>query len=354
MKKAIVICSLVIGAGWNARAQFTFKEFLAADKKFDSATTLMNDGKFKQALSVYAETKKSIDLVRTSYLYSGICWMNLGDKKKAMEELRLGFLNGALLRHLKGSTILEPHLEEIAALYKSVRQQYLNTIDTVLRERLTEMLKRDQHIRNVYKRARTAQRDSLHKVMQAIDAENLSALKEIERKYGWPGEKLIGPRQFDNTEMDWVSLIVMHNSPAEQIYFLNSAVAKAETNEASWWEPYNVMSKMLIGFRTNMPLRYTYLNSENKLDVNKSYFQLKTLADLMNNNRHFRLTFFICYYADESQSEMYDLVDALQELKATLIKHGVPPEIIDLKADPVRIEDDRLGRCRIAFITNPS
>jgi hypothetical protein len=333
-------------------AQVTFRDFKDFDMKFDSATALMNKDKFKEAIKLFDRTKNSIDLIRTSYLYSGICWMGLGNKQKAMEELRLGFLHGALLRHLHGAATLEAYMSEITAMYKEVRPQYLASIDTVLRNTLIKMLERDQTIRNVYKKARASQRDSLYRAMQRADGENILALKEIEKQFGWPGDKLIGPREFDHYEMGAVSLIVMHNSAADQIYFLKSAIAKAQANEGSWYDPYNMMTKMLIGYKTTIPLRFTYLDSENKLDTKGSFFQLRTLADLMSNNSNFRLTFFVAYYADESQAEMYDLVDSLRELKSFLLNNGVPAEAIDIKADPVLINDDKLGRCRIAFITN--
>ena len=97
----------------------------------------------------------------------------------------------------------------------------------------------------------------------------------------------------------------------------------------------------------NFKLRYTYVNTNGELDLERSFFQLKVLADFLNDNPTHKITLFTTKYADEEfGSSQYS--SALVQVKNFLINEGITGRV-EIEDTITVVTNDALGKFRMAY-----
>ncbi|HTE33863.1 MAG TPA: hypothetical protein VK666_25955 [Chryseolinea sp.] len=250
-------------------------------------------------------------------------------------------------------SLFTPIMKQVLRNYKRFRPQYLASIDTVLRKEIKNMENLDQTPRRLLpnrKYVNQESKDSLWRSIKEVDSNNIQRFKEIEKKYGWPGIQVIGSNQ---TMGDFVepATIIIHNNEKDNLYFLNSAYAKAVKGEASWHDPERIMLNLLFRFyeEGHIKLRHTFFSENNEIDEDRSYFQLKALADLIKTNPRYKIIFFCVRYDAETESDIQIYVKELDKIIKFLSSNGVPQDNISIDNQVRKVTDDGLGKYRVAF-----
>jgi tetratricopeptide (TPR) repeat protein len=351
------LCAVLLmmpGLFCRAQVQYTYRDFLEARKFYDSGNALLEHHHYKKALVLFQKAMEDPDQKLSAHNGAAICYMKLGDEKKALEEIEEAFRHGYLLQYLLQDKPLESIRQKMEQRFTILRPQYLATIDTVLRKEIERMVGKDQMIRYVLQLQTDGQkRDSVKNEIKKIDSLNISRLKEIEQNHGWPGVRLIGNRQTYPTAGDAdVSLLVIHASEAENHYFLDSALKKIKTREASWWDAYGIMKNLVFHFNEDghNKLRHITIDDKGNLDKEVSFFQLKVLADFLNDNPLQKITLFVVQYEGEGTDELVRYNKSLKDIRGFLIKEGIPAKSVGIREKMKVVKDDGLGRYRVGYI----
>lgn len=331
-----------------------YKDYLLQEQLFDSAVVLMNAGQNKQAIKLFKIAGQNMNTRATSLAYSGFCYVALAKNKKGLKRINEAFEHGFKLKYIdEDDSLLSPLMPKIKAMYPEARKKYIASIDTLLRAEIASMIKEDQQIRLLLSNPKYQKRqqiDSIYKEMGVIDDRNIKRLHEICLKHGWPSAKLVGTDvSFDDDANFNPSLLVLHSNESDNIYFLNLMLKKALKDEEYWTDLVSVMSNMLFRFYDQkiVKLRYTYITNEGKLDLGKSFFQLKCLSKLIKNNQHYKLTFCVVKFEDDK--ETFNTKALLQEVVDFLVTDGVPKENITFREEVKEVKPDNFERYRIAF-----
>jgi tetratricopeptide (TPR) repeat protein len=336
----------------SALAQNTYNDFLEARKFYDSGNVLLGQQHYRKALRLFQKATDDPDQKLSAHNGAAICYMKLGDEEKALMEIEEAFRHGYLLRYLLQDRPLQPIRQKMEQRFKILRPQYLATIDTVLREEIQRMVENDQTIRYTLQQADGEEKDSLSREMRKIDSLNISRLKAIEQKYGWPGFTLIGNRQTYPTDVDAdVALLVTHASEGENHYFLDAALEKIQKKEASWWDAYGIMKNLVFRFNEDghNKLRHIGMHEQGNVDMERSFFQLKVLADFLKDNPLQKITLFVVQYEDENSQNLVQYQKSAKEVRDFLVKEGIPVKSVGIREKMKIVKDDKLGRYRIGY-----
>jgi hypothetical protein len=214
------------------------------------------------------------------------------------------------------------------------------------------MVEQDQTIRYALQQADVQEKDSLGREMRKIDSLNISRLKAIEQKYGWPGFRLIGNRQTYPTDVDAdVALLVIHAGEAENHYFLNAALKKIQKKEASWWDAYGIMKNLVFRFNEDghNKLRHIGMDEKGNVEMERSFFQLKVLADFLKDNPLQKITLFVVQYEGEDPQHLVRYQKSVKEIRNFLVREGIPAKSVGISEKMKIVKDDGLGRYRIGY-----
>lgn len=319
----------------------TYREFLIQRKQFDSANVLMGAGEYTEALKLFSGLYDNIDLSLSSHKKSAICNLRLGQRVKALNHIEKAIEKGFKLDFILNGPELNPLKHEIEEAYAAIRPHYLRKVDTVLRTKIYHMLLSDQAVRHSLIDNHVLDRDSVKRIMRTVDSLNISKLIKIEAEIGWPGTAEIGSDQTFDVQMPDVNLIVRHSSEADNIFFLESAIRKAQQGKASWRDPFGIMTNLCFRFNQDdghIKLRNIFFKDDGTLDEENSFLQLMAIANFMQDNEQRKLTLKKVNWKGVARS-----VD-LKQVKRFLIKNGVSESRIAVSDQIVFGKDDGLGK----------
>ncbi|MBF8151560.1 hypothetical protein ITJ86_16785 [Winogradskyella sp. F6397] len=194
------------------------------------------DKGFKKSDSLYQVAFGLVDKpFKDDYLLASINSEKLNENHKTYEYLKSGIFYGLTLKRIKKELSKFKKSEQWRLLkneYKSIRSEYLNSLNLTLREELLEMVKKDQAVRHpVFGSA---------KKMKKTDNENYKRLLEIiEQNNGeWPSRFAIGDGNENGKYAFGEITIMLHHFTKEQVNGLKpiliSAILKGGLS------PYNV------------------------------------------------------------------------------------------------------------------
>lgn len=158
---------------------------------------------YQKVFEQMSEAEKSCEVLNQRGIYEMLKYAEssarIGKKDKALQLIRQLLLNGYEIDQLANNEAFQNlvGLKEWSQLekdYQSLHNEYLNSIDLELREKIAEMKRIDQMFRQ---RGEYDQQKS-----DSIDAINEPELKRIIKKYGYPDERIIGGFKIDNQPVD--------------------------------------------------------------------------------------------------------------------------------------------------------
>ncbi len=314
---------------------------------------MLERNQYRKALRLFQQAMQAPDQKLSAHNGAAICYMGLGDEKQAMEEIEEAFRYGYLLHYFLQDKPLGPLRLEMDQRFKILRPQYLASLDTVLRKEIQTMVHQDQLIRHkVLQQTDLKQKESLREEMKKNDSLNIQHLKDIVKKYGWPGFRLIGNRQTYPSDLDAdATLLVTHAGEADNQYFLEAALKKVKLGEASWWDAYGIMKNLVFRFAEDghNKLRYIAIDGKGNLNREESFFQLKVLSDFLKDNPLQKITLFVVRYEDE-KSDFMAYQNLLSQVRDFLIREGIPAKSVTTREKIKLVNDDGLGRYRIAYV----
>lgn len=194
------------------------------------------DKDFKKSDSLYQVAFGLVDKpFKDDYLLASINSEKLKDWQKSYDYLKNGISYGLTLKRIKKELSKFKKSDQWRLLkneYKSIRNEYLNSLNLTLREELLEMVKKDQAVRHpIFGSA---------KKMKKTDNENYKRLLEIiEQNNGeWPSRFTIGDGNEDGKYAFGEITIMLHHFSKENVENLRPILTKAILNGGL--SPYNV------------------------------------------------------------------------------------------------------------------
>ena len=144
--------------------------------------------------------------------------------KSGMRFLRLGILNGWTLKSIDNDEMLsflrkDTQWKNIQSDYDSLHNQYLERLNSPLKQQVHEMFKKDQSkaLRALFRIGQKAKDKYAEKKFAPHSEKQLHQLNEILDQYGYPGERLIGNNW-------WGSVILSHHNSISKKYNSNDTL----------------------------------------------------------------------------------------------------------------------------------
>jgi len=177
------------------------------------AEELISQEKYREALYKYEKLFNEYDFIflRDYKVASQLSFL-IGEKEKGFIYLKKAISNGWELTNIKEQKFLSKYLldsnwKNIEKQYKNLHKQFLNRIDTTLRNKAYAMIEKDQKL--AYKAYIIEDEDEQEKFISENfpehSEEQLANLIEIIETNGYPGEFLIGNDV-------WISTILSHHN----------------------------------------------------------------------------------------------------------------------------------------------
>lgn len=177
------------------------------------AEELISQNKYEDALTQYEKLFKEYDFIfLREYKVASQISLLIGEKEKGLKYIKKAISNGWELNHLKeqkfiNKNLLDSDWETIEKQYKKLQNQFLNKIDSTLKNKVRSLFEKDQKI------AYEAYIIEDEQEQEKFIAENfpkhserqLANLLEVIETNGYPGEFLIGNDY-------WVSTILSHHN----------------------------------------------------------------------------------------------------------------------------------------------
>lgn len=176
--------------------------------------------KYKKAKNILEGLFKRLEPINTfrfgEYYTYLISKHHIGEKIEKKEFLHFITKYGYTKEQIKKDTILTLYYTKFIddKKYENLRNQYNTSISMELREKIHEMLKKDQYYRTEYFE------DDAFSKGKKVDAENGEKLKELFDKNIYPSQKLIGGLFYNDKDAD-VETILLHTNDKDRFeYFL--------------------------------------------------------------------------------------------------------------------------------------
>ncbi|MEP2056450.1 MAG: hypothetical protein ABJJ05_01500 [Maribacter litoralis] len=177
------------------------------------AEKLISQNKYEDALTQYEKLFTEYDFIfLREYKVASQISLLIGEKEKGLKYIKKAISNGWELNHLKeqkfiNKNLLDSDWETIEKQYEKLQNQFLNRIDSTLKNRVRSLFEKDQKI------AYEAYIIEDEQEQEKFIAENfpkhsegqLANLLEVIETNGYPGEFLIGNDY-------WVSTILSHHN----------------------------------------------------------------------------------------------------------------------------------------------
>lgn len=314
MKK--ILFSLILFACSCSEQQIKYKDFLALRDAYNDGLSLKESSKFKEAIDKFLIADRSIENFPASYQMAE-CYQSLNKKKDATEMLRISFARGFPIERIDKEKFKDIW-SEVENAYAIESTRYYERVDTILKKELDSMVTSDQVVRY----SKTA----LNVSANVIDSLNILRLREICDRHGWPGRKILGYGPIPDP-----SILVIHASESDNLYFLKLAIDASVNNEASWFGARAIMINLLWRFEQNgyNKLRHTFLTSKCELDLEESSFQLMSLAKFLSDNPHKTIE-LVAFEQPGKSSFNKCYYDILVEIRQTLSEYGVDNNDVSL------------------------
>ncbi|MBA3829846.1 MAG: hypothetical protein H0X33_12980 [Taibaiella sp.] len=194
-KHSTFIIILLILCGKND--SFSQINYINYHKEVIKAEDLFLQGQINSSLKYYTDIFKRFEKPFAKDCYIALqlaCMQN--DTNKATFFFKKSFESGINWSSLKFSsyiyTLLKNNFsysEKISQLYKTGREKYLKNINWSLRDSIINLLKKDWYFKKNH--SWTNKTDRYPKYVQALD-ENIVKLELLSKRYGFPGEHMIG------------------------------------------------------------------------------------------------------------------------------------------------------------------
>lgn len=285
--------------------------------------------KYHEAINYYKDADNSIDNFSTPKKMAE-CYILLGEKREALKMLSIAFNRGFPITSIDND-LFNPIWKEVEAAYKEGYTKYCLAVDTLLKKKLETMIQLDQTNRSQY--------ESYRQQFIKIDSINITELRKICAKKGWPGRKLLGYGVIPDP-----SILVIHSSERDNLNFLDIAMKASLANESSWFGTRAIMYNLLWRFNHNgySKLRHTYLTKRGDLDWEKSSFQLISLVTSLNNNPSKKIKLVAFEQPDNTLfSSVY--INRLTEIKKTLVQSGLDSTRVSIDTKLIPYTPDELG-----------
>lgn len=300
---------------------------------------------YAQAIDSFRIATRSIGY-KAEHLIA-ICYWELNQIDSFMIYAEKSFMNGRIKPKYYSKFIGETSLQyrTDSTYSKVVQTGKMHTIDSTIRQKLKEMFVTDQYYRSFDPKPVI---DSTYKqrmkLMAQVDSINTAMLKAmIEEKGEWIGLAIRGGLADDSVmlPMPDASLIAAHAKEDDQIYFLGKAMESAYNNRSEWRDAQTLMTMLLFRFEKQnglVKLQYTYADTANKLDIQRSDFQLATLAKLtLDHNLKQGVEIFLVYETEQEKLANESRISILSEIRSVLNSKGIPDSHIKINSEQQKI-----------------
>ncbi|MEP0264670.1 hypothetical protein [Dokdonia sp.] len=213
IRSLIILCSLLYSLTACENSAKKVIDYNKYHSEIILAEELISQEKYEEALIRYEKLFNEYDFIflRDYKIASQISFL-IGEKEKGLIYVKKAISNGWELIHLKEQKFLSKNLldsdwDTIEKQYEELRNQFLNKIDSTLKNRVHSMFEKDQKI--AYEayiiEDEQGQEQFITENFPKHSEEQLVNLLEIIEINGYPGELLIG-NDF------WVSTILSHHN----------------------------------------------------------------------------------------------------------------------------------------------
>tara|TARA_B110001450_G_C17543228_1_gene449489 strand:+ start:31 stop:924 length:894 start_codon:yes stop_codon:yes gene_type:complete len=208
---------------------------------------------YQKVFEQMSEAEKSCEVLNQRGIYEMLKYAEssarIGKKDKALQLIRQLLLNGYEIDQLANNEAFQNlvGLKEWSQLekdYQNLHNEYLNSVDLELREKIAEMKRIDQMFRQ---RGEYDQQKS-----DSIDAINEPELKRIIEKYGYPDERIIGGFKIDNQHVD-PGILLFHFDDYE--YWTKKLEELIEKGEA----PPQSLGNFVDSYQRRVPEQKKYI-----------------------------------------------------------------------------------------------
>ena len=247
----LLLLLLIFGC---SKPQIEYNDFLQYRKDYDEGQSSKEQFRYEDAINYLKNSDNSIDNFPAPKLMAE-CHMLLKNKDEALKMLSLAFKRGFPITSID-KKLFNPIWSDVKEAYGRESSEYHMTVDTVLRNKLNNMILLDQTNRWEY--------ESHRQEFIKIDSININELRKICIEKGWPGRKILGYGRIPDP-----SILVIHSNEKNNLYFLDIAMKASLNNEASWFGTRAIMYNLLWRFDHDgySKLRNTYLKEDGELDL---------------------------------------------------------------------------------------
>ncbi|MEM6379027.1 MAG: hypothetical protein AAF705_12500 [Bacteroidota bacterium] len=191
----------------------TDQDYLLYHQKVIEAESLIVDQSYQAALAVYEKLFEDYDFVfLREYQVASQLAIHLGKGAEALPIVEQGILGGWTLKAMKKNTYLANKWDRkswkiILERYPILRAQYESQLNQPLKGQLKKMFAKDQRKAfSVFIRLGSkAKEHYAERKFVPHSIEQMRLLNEILLRYGYPGERLIGPNY-------WTSTVLSHHN----------------------------------------------------------------------------------------------------------------------------------------------
>ncbi|KAA3623202.1 MAG: hypothetical protein DWQ02_24870 [Bacteroidetes bacterium] len=189
------------------------KDYVHYHQQVLKAEQLITKEKFDSALKVYDGLMQDYDFVfLKEYQVAAQLALYLGDTQKAINLIKKGILRGWEWKSIRKNDFFTPlrgeeDWKKLKKNYRQLHQQYLSSLNNPLRKRVKKLFSKDQWkaFGALFTFSSKAQDRYAEKKFAPHSERQLSELRVILRKYGYPGEQLTGNNY-------WASTILSHHN----------------------------------------------------------------------------------------------------------------------------------------------
>ncbi|GAB5555345.1 MAG: hypothetical protein Sapg2KO_49360 [Saprospiraceae bacterium] len=188
-------------------------------KQVIQAETLIAEAQYQEAYAIYEDLFQEYDFIfLREYQVASQLALQLNEKEKAKELVKRGVLGGWKLKSIKKNTHLaplwtKPEWKDFKKTYTILYAQYEDQLNSELKGQVKKMFAKDQRkaLLVLFRISSKAQDRYAEKKFAQHSIQQMQQLNTILDKYGYPGERLIGPNY-------WTSTILSHHNSISQTF----------------------------------------------------------------------------------------------------------------------------------------
>ncbi len=188
-------------------------------KQVIQAETLIAEAQYQEAYAIYEGLFQEYDFIfLREYQVASQLALQLNEKEKAKELVKRGVLGGWKLKSIKKNTHLAPlwtksEWKDFKRTYTILYAQYEDQLNSELKGQVKKMFAKDQRkaLLVLFRISSKAQDRYAEKKFAKHSIQQMQQLNTILDKYGYPGERLIGPNY-------WTSTILSHHNSISQTF----------------------------------------------------------------------------------------------------------------------------------------